>query len=121
MKRRHHSLVKHVKVDSSPITPKDQVDPPVTAVKTFLRNTPNNLSLVRLAAIPAFIISFFSHSKLLATSIFVMASLTDFLDGYIARKFHLTSEFGAFIDPVADKVVTFNIILWFNTFSIICR
>lgn len=70
-----------------------------------MRNVPNVLSLIRLAAIPPFIISFLVHSKTFVTGIFVAASLTDFLDGYIARRYQLTSEFGAFLDPVADKVL----------------
>ena len=78
-----------------------------TKKSTLLRNVPNMLSLFRLAAIPVFILSFLTHSKGLATGIFVVSSLTDFLDGYIARRFNLTSEFGAFIDPVADKVTSY--------------
>lgn len=77
--------------------------PPVENV-SIMRNIPNILSLARLAAIPLFIYAFLTHSKAYVTSLFVIASLTDFLDGYIARKYKLTSEFGAFIDPVADKV-----------------
>ena len=77
---------------------------PVTDVAPYMRHLPNVLSLARLAAIPLFVYAFFSYSKTFASSIFVLASLTDFLDGFIARKYKLTSEFGAFIDPVADKV-----------------
>lgn len=91
----------------------------------LLRNVPNILSLARLASIPFFVASFLAHSKTFVTSIFVLASLTDFLDGYIARKFNLTSEFGAFLDPVADKVLPQSlhcrcVIILNNLFTFFC-
>jgi hypothetical protein len=84
---------------------KDGLPSSQTEKLSYIRNNiPNILSLTRLAAIPMFVAFFLRHSKHYATGIFVLSSLTDFLDGYIARKYHLTSEFGAFLDPVADKV-----------------
>lgn len=75
-------------------------------------NLPNILSLLRIALIPV-LIGFFlldieykiEAAPLWATIIFVIASLTDWLDGYLARKWNQTSPFGAFIDPVADKLI----------------
>ncbi len=71
-------------------------------------NIPNMLTLLRIVLIPVFVIVFYlpqSWSALLATVIFVLAALTDWLDGYLARRWNETSAFGAFLDPVADKLM----------------
>lgn len=71
-------------------------------------NLPNGLTFVRLALIPVFIILFYwptDQSNFYAAIVFVLAAITDLLDGYIARKFKLTTKFGAFLDPVADKII----------------
>ncbi|NQD37887.1 CDP-diacylglycerol--glycerol-3-phosphate 3-phosphatidyltransferase [Permianibacter sp. IMCC34836] len=69
---------------------------------------PNILTLLRIALIPAFVICFYlpwQWHYLLTASIFALASATDWLDGYIARKLGQTSPLGAFLDPVADKLM----------------
>jgi CDP-diacylglycerol--glycerol-3-phosphate 3-phosphatidyltransferase len=74
----------------------------------LLLTTPNILTLIRLALIPLLIVAYYWESPwrpLVATSIFVLAAFTDWLDGYLARKLGETSPFGAFLDPVADKLV----------------
>jgi len=71
-------------------------------------NLPNILSLLRIALIPVLIGCYFLPSEtasIWATIVFAIASLTDWLDGYLARKWDQTSAFGAFIDPVADKLI----------------
>ena len=71
-------------------------------------NIPTFLTFFRVVLIPFFIIAFylpFSWSPFLTTLIFFIASLTDWLDGYLARKWKQTTRFGAFLDPVADKVI----------------
>jgi CDP-diacylglycerol--glycerol-3-phosphate 3-phosphatidyltransferase len=71
-------------------------------------NVPNILSLLRIGLIPVLIgLYFLPHDSaaVWATLVFAVASLTDWLDGYIARKWNQTSPFGAFIDPVADKLI----------------
>ncbi|PCJ32641.1 MAG: CDP-diacylglycerol--glycerol-3-phosphate 3-phosphatidyltransferase [Gammaproteobacteria bacterium] len=71
-------------------------------------NLPNILSLLRIALIPVLIGCYFlpfESAAVWATIIFAIASLTDWLDGYLARKWDQTSAFGAFIDPVADKLI----------------
>jgi cardiolipin synthase len=76
-------------------------------------NLPNLLTWLRIILIPLFVgIFYFENSwvsaanqNLVATVIFVAAALTDWLDGWIARKFNQTSAFGAFLDPVADKLM----------------
>lgn len=76
-------------------------------------NIPNMLTWARIALIPLFVGVFYfpdswidPHSKnLFATVIFVVAAITDWFDGYLARSLGQTSEFGAFLDPVADKLM----------------
>ena len=70
--------------------------------------TPNFLTLLRLALIPVFVLVFylpFGWSNLAVTAIFGLAAITDWLDGYLARRWQETSAFGAFLDPVADKLM----------------
>ena len=74
----------------------------------MLLNTPNILTLLRIALIPAFIVAYYwtsPWSHMFATGLFILAALTDWLDGYLARKLEQTSPFGAFLDPVADKLM----------------
>ncbi|XP_031374890.1 CDP-diacylglycerol--glycerol-3-phosphate 3-phosphatidyltransferase 1, chloroplastic-like isoform X6 [Punica granatum] len=76
---------------------------------------PTILTLGRVAAVPLFISTFYMDSWWITTamtSIFIAAAITDWLDGYLARKMRLGSAFGAFLDPVADKcsVITMAII-----------
>jgi CDP-diacylglycerol--glycerol-3-phosphate 3-phosphatidyltransferase len=76
------------------------------------------LTWIRIAAIPMVVIVFMLPgywSKPIAAVIFTLAGLTDWLDGYLARKLNLTSRFGAFLDPVADKLMVSTalvLILW---------
>lgn len=71
-------------------------------------NIPNILTLIRLALIPALVVVYFMPGRwaaAVATAIFVVAALTDLLDGYLARRLEQASPLGAFLDPVADKLV----------------
>lgn len=73
-----------------------------------LTSLPNILTLMRISLIPVFVVVFylpFSWAHELAALIFAMACFTDWLDGYLARKLHQISPFGAFLDPVADKLL----------------
>jgi len=70
--------------------------------------TPNALTLLRLALIPLFIAVYYSpiaQANEIATAIFVVAAATDWLDGYFARRLQQYSAFGAFLDPVVDKLI----------------
>ena len=72
-------------------------------------NLPNRLTVMRIIAIPFFIFflmaPFVPFGKWIAFALFIVASLTDFLDGYIARKNNLITDFGKFADPLADKLL----------------
>ena len=71
-------------------------------------NLPNILTLIRLGLIPVFVVLFYwptDMSNFYAAIVFVIAALTDLLDGYLARKLQKTTKFGAFLDPVADKII----------------
>lgn len=70
---------------------------------------PNIITLSRIVLIPVFIVVFYLPlnwgSNILSAIIFALAALTDWLDGYLARRLAQTSAFGAFLDPVADKLL----------------
>jgi CDP-diacylglycerol---glycerol-3-phosphate 3-phosphatidyltransferase len=71
-------------------------------------NIPNALTVFRMALIPVLVLVFwlpFSWSALATSAIFVLAAVTDWLDGYLARKLNQSTSFGAFLDPVADKLM----------------
>lgn len=72
--------------------------------------TASKITLIRVAMIPAFLIAFLlspAHPwlKWLSLGLFILASLTDFVDGYVARKYNQISDFGKFLDPLADKLL----------------
>ena len=75
-------------------------------------NLPNKLTLARLILIPffiaAFYLGFFMGHYFVALGIFVIASITDFFDGYIARKYNMITDLGKFLDPIADKVLVLS-------------
>ncbi|MCA8866242.1 MULTISPECIES: CDP-diacylglycerol--glycerol-3-phosphate 3-phosphatidyltransferase [unclassified Halomonas] len=71
-------------------------------------NIPNILTLARIAFIPLLVVLFylpFSWSMPVAAGLFGLASITDWLDGYLARRWNQSTPFGAFLDPVADKLM----------------
>ena len=76
-------------------------------------NLPNKLTVVRMAIVPFFVATLLMSGaneslKWVALVLFVIASLTDFADGYIARKYNLVTNFGKFMDPLADKILTIS-------------
>ncbi|MCL1838939.1 MAG: CDP-diacylglycerol--glycerol-3-phosphate 3-phosphatidyltransferase [Propionibacteriaceae bacterium] len=79
--------------------------------QSWFAHVPNVLTMLRLALVPVFIIFLFADPqfwpfRLASACAFFLAILTDFFDGWIARKYDLTSDFGKLWDPIADKVLT---------------
>ena len=74
-------------------------------------NLPNKLTIGRVCAIPAFIVAVMMDQRVIATILFIAAALTDFLDGHIARKYNLVTNFGKLMDPLADKLLTMSAFL----------
>lgn len=71
-------------------------------------NLPTWLTLFRVALLPVMVVIFYlpvSWSSVAATAVFLLASITDWFDGWLARRWNQTSPFGAFLDPVADKLM----------------
>lgn len=72
-------------------------------------NLPNKLTVLRMILVPVFVAVFYvtaiPYNFIISALIFAIASITDFLDGYIARKHNLVTDFGKFLDPIADKVL----------------
>ena len=79
-------------------------------------NTANKLTILRVFMIPVFLLVLYldvTNANYWALAIFVIASLTDTLDGYIARHYNQTTDFGKFMDPLADKCLVTAAMLWF--------
>lgn len=79
-------------------------------------NTANKLTLARVVLIPLLLIVLyleFPFSQYIALAIFVLASATDFVDGYVARHYNQITDFGKFMDPLADKLLVMAAMLWF--------
>ena len=75
---------------------------------------PNKLTLLRICLIPVFVILMLSQVSnffLISCIIFIIASITDFLDGKIARKYNLVTDFGKFMDPLADKLLVLSALI----------
>ena len=71
-------------------------------------NLPNKLTIARVIAVPFFVAAYMADMYLIAFVLFILASLTDMLDGKIARKYNLVTNFGKIMDPLADKVLVYS-------------
>lgn len=79
-------------------------------------NLPNKLTMLRIILTPVFMAVLylgFPGADYVALGIFIVASITDLLDGKIARKYNLVTDFGKFADPLADKILVVAAMLWF--------
>jgi CDP-diacylglycerol--glycerol-3-phosphate 3-phosphatidyltransferase/cardiolipin synthase len=73
-----------------------------------MNTVPNILTLMRIALVPVFVVVFylpFDQARAVTAIIFTLAAITDWLDGYLARRLSQSSQLGAFLDPVADKLM----------------
>jgi len=82
-----------------------------------IMNLPNKITLFRVCMIPIFLVFLLvpgiSYGQWIAAGIFIIAALSDFLDGYIARKRNLVTNFGKFMDPLADKLLVCSALICF--------
>jgi CDP-diacylglycerol---glycerol-3-phosphate 3-phosphatidyltransferase len=82
-----------------------------------IMNLPNKITIARVFMIPIFLIIFLvpgiPAGNYIAAAIFIVACLTDALDGYLARKYHLVTNFGKFADPLADKLLVCSALICF--------
>lgn len=79
-----------------------------------LLNLPNKITLSRVLAVPIIVVLLYFEGKttcLLATVIFIIASVSDLLDGHIARRSNMVTSFGKFLDPLADKVLISSVLV----------
>lgn len=85
-------------------------------------NIPNILTIIRIFLVPVYLFVFYTVEKnriLYAGTIYILAGLTDVLDGYIARKYNMISKVGAALDPLADKLMTFAVLISFTSAKLI--
>ena len=73
-----------------------------------MNTTANKITLLRVALIPVFLVLAYLDHRIAATVVFIIASLSDLLDGYIARHYNQVSNFGKFMDPLADKMLVLS-------------
>lgn len=77
-------------------------------------NWPNRLTLLRVLLIPVCLVLLSIETdlcQLLALIVLILAAMTDWLDGYLARRYHLVTSFGKFLDPVADKMLVLSVMI----------
>jgi len=72
---------------------------------------PNVLTIIRIILIPVFVVLFFKGQKIAALCVFCVASLTDMLDGYLARRLNQITDFGKLFDPLADKLMVLTVMV----------
>ena len=82
-----------------------------------MNNIPNKLTMIRVILIPFFIVFMLwdavPYGEYIAAAVFILACITDFFDGYLARKYNETTTFGKFMDPLADKLLVCSALICF--------
>ncbi|MDR0821869.1 MAG: CDP-diacylglycerol--glycerol-3-phosphate 3-phosphatidyltransferase [Oscillospiraceae bacterium] len=76
-------------------------------------NLPNKLSLLRVVMTPFFVWALLAGNFIIALALFATASITDLIDGKVARKYHLITDLGKFLDPLADKILVISALICF--------
>lgn len=92
----------------------------VTRAANPILNPPNILTMLRIAAIPLLVVLLMSPSQssgFWAAAVFSLASITDWLDGYIARRMNIVTVFGKFLDPIADKLIVMSALIMILPFG----
>lgn len=89
----------------------------------MLMNLPNKITIARVFMIPVFLCIYLipgiAYANYIAAAVFIVACLTDALDGYLARKYHLITNFGKFMDPLADKLLVSAALICFVELKLI--
>ena len=75
------------------------------------KNLPNQLTTVRMLLVPVYAVLYLTGHIYIAGAVFVIASVTDYFDGMLARKYDLVSDYGKFADPVADKILVLTAVI----------
>lgn len=83
----------------------------MTTVSSRIATVPNALSFFRLLLIPVFLVFLLTHEYLMALITLVVSSATDFVDGYVARRFNQVSRVGQLLDPAADRLFIFSTLI----------
>ena len=77
-------------------------------------NLANKITMFRILLLPIFVLScYYDQSGISSLLIFLLGSFSDFLDGYVARKYNMITDFGKFIDPIADKILVLSAFIMF--------
>lgn len=77
-------------------------------------NLANKITMFRILLLPIFVLSYYyDQSGISSLAIFLLGSFSDFLDGYVARKYDMITDFGKFIDPIADKILVLSAFILF--------
>lgn len=76
-------------------------------------NTPNKITIGRIILVPVFMVLLYCDLPYWALAVYIIACLSDFVDGRIARKYHLVTDFGKFMDPLADKMLVLSAMCYF--------
>lgn len=79
----------------------------------MLKTTANKITLLRIHLIPVFLLLAYGEHRVAALLVYLIACLSDFADGYIARHYHQITNFGKFMDPLADKMLVLAAMCWF--------
>ncbi|MDQ0507823.1 CDP-diacylglycerol--glycerol-3-phosphate 3-phosphatidyltransferase [Peptoniphilus ivorii] len=85
-------------------------------------NIANKLTMLRILMVPLFVLLMLlktQEMRYIGAAVFVVAAFTDFLDGYLARKYDLVTTFGKFLDPLADKILTISAFILLVEFGVI--
>ncbi|HWT26705.1 MAG TPA: CDP-diacylglycerol--glycerol-3-phosphate 3-phosphatidyltransferase [Mobilitalea sp.] len=86
-------------------------------------NLPNKITIFRICMIPLFLIFMLvpdiPYGRYIAAGLFIIAALSDMLDGYLARKYNLITNFGKFMDPMADKLLVSSALICFVQFNLV--
>lgn len=83
-------------------------------MKKILKNIPNALTIIRIIMIPILVASFYFEGKMsnyISAGIFIFASITDYIDGFLARYWRVQTNFGRMLDPIADKMLVASTLL----------